>query len=479
VSEIHELSALELAAAVRAGETSPRDVLSHTFERAERLGPSIGAFVELTPELAGRHAAAAEMLTGEDRRDRPLLGVPCPIKDLTMVAGVRTRSGSAVFDDVADVDDGVVTLLRGAGTMMIGKTNTPELGLPAYTEPDVAPPARTPWDPRRSAGGSSGGAAAAGAAGIVPIAHASDGGGSIRIPASACGLVGLKPTRGRVSPGPYGIDGPGIAVHGLLTRNVRDTAAGLDVLARHWPGDTYILPPPRTTFLDACDRDPGRLRIGVLTGPVITETEVDPVCLAAVRETAVLLRDLGHDVEPAPAPFPAERWSSFEALWAVLALSAQVPPEDEERLTPLTRWLRETGRSVSGVKYAQAFNTIQLITREAAATWAAYDVIVTPTLARPPAFVGELRNDDDPAADFAAQMAYTPWTSVWNITGWPAISLPLHWAAPGVEAEEPDVPALPIGVMLGGRHGAEETLLSLSARLEQARPWKHRRPPLW
>ncbi|NED97676.1 amidase [Phytoactinopolyspora alkaliphila] len=486
VTEIHELTALELAAAVRAGETSPHEVLSHALNRAERLGPDLGAFITLTPELARHHAdaaagAAAERLTAAEHRERPLLGVPCPVKDLSMVAGVPTRAGSAAVEEVvAEVDDGVVTLLRAAGTMMLGKTNTPEFGLPAYTEPAIAPPARSPWDPRRSAGGSSGGAAAAVAAGIAPIAHASDGGGSIRIPAAACGLVGLKPSRGRVSPGPYGVDGAGFAVHGVLTRDVRDTAAGLDVLAQPWPGDTYTLPGPRTSFLDACDRDPGRLRIGVLIQPVITDTEVDPECLTAVRETATLLQELGHDVEPAPVPFPAKRWSSFEALWAVLALSAPVAPEAEDRLTPLTRWLRDAGRSVSGLKYAQAFNTVQLITREAAATWAEYDVILSPTLARPPAFVGELRDDDDPAADFSAQMAYTPWTSVWNITGWPAVSLPLHWTElPATGRDEPHGTPLPIGVMLGGRLGAEEGLLSLSAQLEEARPWRHRRPPIW
>ncbi|WP_205857660.1 amidase, partial [Phytoactinopolyspora endophytica] len=290
---------------------------------------------------------------------------------------------------------------------------------------------------------------------------------------SACGLVGLKPTRGRISPGPYGIESAGLAINGVLTRDVRDTAAALDVLAHPWPGDLYVLPEPQGSFLHACQRPPGRLRIGVLTTPVIdADAQVDPVCLEAVERTAALLTELGHDVEPAPVPFEPERWSSFEAMWSVLALSAPISSEVEDRLVPLTRWLRDKGRSVTGIEYALAMNSMQVTTREAAATWAPYDVILTPTLARPPALIGELRNDGDPAADFAAQMAYTPWTSAWNLTGWPAINLPLHWA-------EVEGATLPIGVMLGGRHGAEETLLSLAAQLEEARPWRHRHPPVW
>jgi amidase len=215
------------------------------------------------------------------------------------------------------------------------------------------------------------------------------------------------------------------------------------------------------------------LRVGVLTDPVIdANAPVDPKCLEAAESTAALLQDLGHHVEAAPVPFPAERWASFEALWSVMALMAPVPPESEELLVPLTRWLRGQGRSVLGVEYARAVGNVQQATREAAATWAAYDVIVTPTLAQPPALIGALRNDDDPAADFAAQVAYTPWTSVWNLTGWPAISLPLHWSVV-------DGVTLPIGVMLGGWLGDEETLLSLSAQLETARPWRTRRPAIW
>jgi amidase len=442
-------------------------VLAHTLERADRLGPQVGAFVTVTPELARDQAEAVEKVILAGGAPPPLAGVPCPVKDLAMVAGVPFLAGSAaLLGTLAPVDDGVVSLLRDAGTVMVGKTNTPEFGLPCYTEPAIAPPARSPWDLSRSAGGSSGGAAAAVAAHIVPVAHASDGGGSIRIPASVCGLVGLKPTRGRVSPGPYGVDGAGLAVSGVLTRDVRDTAALLDVLDRRQPGDMFVLPGPETTFLDACERNPGQLRVGVLTTPVITDqTRVDEDCVVAVTETAVLLADLGHLVDDAPVPFPAQRWESFEALWSVLAATAPIPPEKEHLLVPYTRWLRAKGRGFSGVQFAEALTGVQRTTREAAAVWAPFDVILSPTLARLPARVGELRNDGDPAADFANQVEYTPWTSVWNLTGWPAISLPLHRATV-------DGRMLPVGVMLGGRPGSEETLLALSAQLERARPWR-------
>ncbi len=493
MAEIHELTALQLAAAVRRREVSPLEVVEHSLERAERLGQQVGAFVTLTPELAREQARAAERTlvelskspgTAAQAGDSAgmaspeggnLLGVPCPIKDLTMVAGVPISAGSAALQGtVATVDDGIVTLLRQAGTIMLGKTTTPEFGLPCYTEPDIAPPARTPWDLSRSAGGSSGGSAAAVAAGIVPVAHGSDGGGSLRIPASACGVVGFKASRGRVSPGPYGVDGPALAIGGVLTRDVRDTAALLDVITAPWPGDLFLLPPPRSTFLEACERPVGRLRVGVLTTPVIAaDAPVDQACLDAVDETAILLDDLGHHVEPAPVPFPAEQWASFEAIWSVLALTIPVPPESEGLLVPLTRWLRAKGRSVTGLEYAHAVSAVQTITREAAARWERYDVILSPTLARVPAPLGSLRDDDDPEGDFRAQTEFTPWTSVWNLTGWPAASLPLHRAEVGGVT-------LPVGVMIGAPAlGADEMLLSLAAQLESARPWHSARPPVW
>ncbi|NYE70664.1 amidase [Microlunatus parietis] len=463
------MTAREVARAVRTGAQSPTELVEDTLDRAARLGPEVGAFVTLTPELALRQAAEVERQLKAGEELPALAGVPCPIKDLTQVAGVPIRRGSAALaGDPAPVDDGVVTLLRQAGTIMVGKTSTPEFGLPPYTEPDVAPPARTPWDLSRSAGGSSGGAAAAVAAGIVPIAHASDGGGSIRIPASCCGLVGLKPSRGRISPGPYGAESAGLSTHGVVTRDVRDTALALDLLAHDWPGDAFIAP-PGGPFLDACAADPGSLRIGLILEPFYgTPGGVDPVCRAAAEQTAELLTELGHRVDVGPAPMTAEAQQrglqAFEALWAISALGAPVPADAEDRVTPLTRHLREVGRGVTGLQFAQAVQTAQLITRAVADRWQAYDLILTPTLAQPPMPIGGLRNDLDPVAEFVAQYAYTPWTNLANVTGRPSISLPLHRAEVGGTT-------LPIGVMLTGRYGADAMIISVAAQLEQARPW--------
>jgi len=468
VTQIHELSARGLAAEIRAGELSPVEVLDHVLERAERLGPDVGAFVRLTPELARQQAtdAAARLAAGDPA---PLLGVPLPIKDLTMVAGVEMNAGSAALRGfVPTADDGVVTRFREAGSVMIGKTNTPEMGLPCYTEPDIAPPARTPWDPSRSAGGSSGGAGAAVAAGIVSIAHGNDGGGSIRIPAAACGLVGLKPSRGRVSTGPFGVDGAALAATGVLTRDVRDTALALDVLSPGWPGDDRSLPPPSAgSFLAACDAELAPLRVGVLTTPIITpDAPVHPEARAAVEKASRLLAEMGHEVEEAPVPFPAEQWLPFMDVWSVMVATAPLPPEAEPALVPLTRWMRERGRGVSGVTYSSAISAGQQLQRAAAAAWRDVDVILSPTLAQAPPRIGEMRDDADPEGDFWAQCAFTPWTSTWNILGAPAISLPLHHAP-----VETGAPVLPWGVMLGARSGREDLLLGLAAALEAAVPW--------
>lgn len=459
--------ALGTAAAVRHGTVTAVDVATAHLERAARLGPVVGAFARLTPEVALDQAAAIDAAVARGELSAPLLGVPCPIKDLNPVAGVGWEAGSAAMKGmVAERDDDIVGWLAAAGTVMIGKTATPEFGLPCYTEPEGAAAARTPWDLRRSAGGSSGGAAAAVATGLAPIAHGSDGGGSIRIPAAACGLVGLKASRGRISAGRLRMPGPGLGIDGVLSRTVADTAAALDVLAGRGVGETYRVPRPTSTFLKAVGREPAKLRIGVLTTPVIAEADVHPACLAAVSATAAALADLGHDVSEAPVPFAVDRWQAFGAIWAVGSASIPLPPEAEQLLRPLTRWLREEGRRTSGVAYAEAVGAVQRLTVDTALAWDAFDVILTPTTAHPPALVGELRNDEDPAADFAAQTRFTPWTSVYNLTGRPAISLPLHTA-------EVDGRTLPVGIMLGARLGEEEMLLSVSAELEEAVGWTH------
>ena len=476
MSELHDLTALEQAAAMRRRQFSPVELLEHYERRADTLDATVGAYITRTHDLALAQATAAErriLAAPEDEPLGPLHGTVVPPKDLARVAGVRCTYGSAVFGFTPTEDDDVVTRMRAGGLVFSGKTSTPELGLPCYTENELAPPARTPWDLTRSAGGSSGGAAAAVASGLASAAHGSDGGGSIRIPASVTGLVGLKPARGRVGNGPFP-DGVGELAHqGALARTVRDAAALLDVLAGAWPGDLLPAPAvPAGEFLAACDRTPGRLRVGRYATPVIATTDVDPHCLAGYERASALLASLGHDVEDVPPPFGPEVVPAFEAVWAVGPAAVPLAASDEARLLPLTRWLRERGRAVTGTELAAAVATMRSLTRAAVVATAGYDVILTPTLARLPALVGGIRDDSDPAADFEAQKRFTPFTSPYNVTGLPAVSLPLHWAdLDGVE--------LPVGVQLVGRPYGESTLLALAAQLEAAAPWRERRPPLW
>lgn len=485
VSALHDLDALALGAAIRRGECSVADAVADALSRAETLGPALGAFAVLTPERALDRARALDRELARAGPVGPLVGVPTVIKDLTATAGVVTARGSVVYaGHVPTVDDDVVGLLAAAGTVSVGKSAVPEFGLPCYTEPVGAAPAVTPWDRTRSAGGSSGGAAAAVAARIVPVAHGSDGGGSIRIPASVCGLVGLKTTRGRVPAGPAGGDPAGLSVHGPLARTVADAAAMLDALsgARSWPGEPFVPPPPPAggylTALRATERaGPGRLRIAVTTTPPLPDLgDVDPLCLAAVDETVAVLAELGHHVEPvsgAAVALSDELVDAFLALWGVLALGDPVDPRDEERLQPLTRFLRDRGRAVGGAAAMGALHTVQTAGRTLVTARGAYDAVLTPSVALPPRPVGWFTGTGrgaEPGADLTRQIAFTPWTAIANLTGEPALGLPVSW---------PEVAGttLPVGVTLRGRRGEEALLLALGAQVEAARPWAGRRPP--
>jgi amidase len=461
MADLHDLTALEQGAAVARGEVSPVELVEHYLSRIVALSDTVGAYVTVTADIAREQARRLEAEAARGELRSVLHGVPLPVKDLNLTAGVRTTFGSAAFADfVPDVDDHVVTRLREGGTVLLGKTSTPELGLPCYTEPAVAPPARSPWDLRRMAGGSSGGAAAAVAAGLAPVAHGNDGGGSVRIPASCCGLVGLKPSRGRVSGGPVRGDVSGLPVEGVLARTVRDAAAALDLMAGPMPGDPHWAPPllQGETFLGHAGREPGRLRVGRFAVPVIADSDVHPACLGAYEETSRVLVELGHEVEDVPPPLPPSVVPLFETVWSVLSTLAPVPPDREGDLRPLTRHLRERGRAVTGTELAFAIVSLQGLARQEVGNLAAYDAILSPTLAQPPLPVGAIRDDDDPARDFAANKAFTPYTAVWNLTGQPAVSLPLGHTADG----------LPVGVMLAGRPAGEAALLSLCAQVEAA-----------
>ena len=474
MTQIHELTLIELAAAIRARELSPVTVTDHYLRRTQELNDQVGAFYTVTAELASEQALAAEKAVAraaDPAELPPLVGVPIPIKDLNMVAGVRQTLGSVAYADyVPDTDDYVVTKLKDAGVVITGKTATPEFGLPCYTETKIGPPARTPWDLSRSAGGSSGGAAAAVAAGLAPAAQGSDGGGSIRIPSSVCGLFGIKPSRGRISEGPLVPDLAGLGTNGPLARTVADAALLLDVMSGNFPGDGYTQPPlPRgESFLGYARRPPGRLKIGRTLQNPVPGADVQPDCVTAYEQASALLASLGHEVEDIAMPIGPDTIPFFEALWYTYATLVPLAPEQQDMLLPLTSYLRGRGQAVAASELFFAQGYLQFITRAALATLNAYDAILTPTLALPPRPVGYF-DEVEPAENFERQKRFAPFPAIYNVSGLPAVNVPLHWSEEG----------LPIGVMLAGRAGDEGTLISLSAQLEQARPWRHRHPPLW
>jgi len=474
MTQIHELTAIELATAIRAEELSPVAVTDHYLRRTQELNDQVGAFYTVTADLAAEQALAAEKAVAQAADPAelpPLTGVPIPIKDLNMVAGVRQTLGSLAYEDyVPDTDDYVVTRLKDAGVVITGKTSTPEFGLPCYTETRIGPPARTPWDLSRSAGGSSGGAAAAVSAGLAPAAHGSDGAGSIRIPSSVCGLFGIKASRGRISGGPLVPDLLGFGTDGPITRTVADAALLLDVMAGNYPGDMYTQPPlpAGESFLGYASRPPGRLRIGRTLQNPVEGAEVHPDCITAYEEASTLLASLGHEVEDVTMPLGPDVVPFFEILWYAHATLAPLAPGQEDMLRPLTRYLRGRGQATSAPELIFAQVYLQAVTRAAVIALNAYDAILSPTLALPPVPVGYFE-EVEPAENFERQKLFTPFTAVYNVSGQPAVNVPLHWNADG----------LPIGVMLAGRMGEEGTLISLSAQLEQARPWQDRHPPIW
>jgi amidase len=379
-----------------------------------------------------------------------------------------TLGSLAYTDNVPDADDYVVARLRDAGSIMLGKTATPEFGLPCYTETHIGPPARTPWDLSRSAGGSSGGAGAAVSAGLAPAAQGSDGGGSIRIPSSVCGLFGIKPTRGRVSGGPLVPDLSGLSTNGPIARTVADAALLLDVMSGNYPGDMYTLPAPAETFLShALNPSARKLRIGRTIQNAV-EAEVHPDCVAAYQDASELIASLGHEVEDIDMPFGPDTVPFFETLWYTHATLAPVTPEQAELLRPLTRYLRDRGLATSAADLIMAEGYLQFMTRLGLAALNQYDAVLTPTLALPPVPVGYFE-EVEPAENFERQKRFAPYCALYNVSGQPAVNVPLYWNADG----------LPIGTMLAGRMGEEGTLISLSAQLEAARPWKDRHPPIW
>ena len=454
-------SATEQAWLVRERAVSPVELAELYLERIERLDPGLGAFVTVCAETALADARAKEAKPVE----APFHGVPIALKDLDATQGIRTTFSSLAFaENVPDFDLAHVSRTRSAGFVVLGKTNTPEFGTTAFTDSPLNGPARTPWDRSRNAGGSSGGAAAAVAAGLVPLAQGSDGGGSIRIPASCCGLFGLKPSRGRVSNAPF-VPGIGLGSTGPLARTVADAAAYLDVVAGYEWGDPFPAPPPERPFAAEAGADPGRLRVALCTDSPLG-TDVDPVCAAAARGAADLLASLGHEVEEAAPDWGGDGlMEDFLPVWQ--AIPALYPIADPTVLTLLNRWYLEGAVATTAPAYAGAIGRLQLRARRIAALWADYDLLLTPALALPPVPVGWDTEPDDPREQFDRAALFTPFTAAFNVTGQPAVSLPLHWT-------DED---LPIGVQLVGPPFGEALLLRVSAQLEAARPWADRRPP--
>ncbi len=473
--ELAHLDATAQAELVRAGQVKPSELVEAAIRRIESLNPILNAVIYTRFEKALAEASSPELPRG------PFRGVPFLLKDL-----VCHTAGDPFFEGMGFLkalgwreaeDTFLAARFRRAGFVFLGKTNTPELGIVPTTEPAAFGPTRNPWDTSRTPGGSSGGSAAAVASRMVPVAHGNDGGGSIRIPASMCGLVGLKPTRGRTSLGPDYPELPGgLVVEHVLARSVRDTAAILDAVAGPMPGDPSPAPPPARPYREEVGAEPGRLRVGVMRSAPGGLGEVHPDCAQALGSAAELLEDLGHHVEEAwPRALEDPEYAGhFITLWAVGVAGnlryweertgRRIGPEDVE---PLTWALAEMGRGYSALDVYTSLAWLAGNTRKVAAWWDGFDLLLTPTIAEPPPLLGELAPDpENPLQALmrgASLVPFTPWV---NVTGQPAISLPLWWNREG----------LPIGVQLVAAYGREDLLIRVASQLEEARPWADRTP---
>jgi amidase len=472
------LDATAQAELVRNGDLSPVELVDAAINRIEKLNPELNAVIHARFDQARDEVAAAALPDG------PFRGVPMLFKDLMCAQeGEPYHEGMRFLKDNdyrPRYTDNLVRRFTAAGFVCCGRTNTPELGLVPTTEPAAYGPTLNPWDTSRSPGGSSGGSAVAVATGMVPVAHGSDGGGSIRIPASCNGLVGLKPSRGRTSAGPrWGQLSRILTTELVLARSVRDVAGVLDAVWAPFPGDPVIAPAPARPFADEVGADPGPLRIGMVTSNLLGTGNVHLDCVAATEDTGRLLESLGHRVEPSfpEALADPEILGPFATLWATNTshyiddFSNSVgKPIGAGDVEPLTWALAESGREVTAVQYRESVRLMEEVARASAAWWEhGFDLLLTPTLGEPPLPLGTLDSrPDDPMHGYFRAAEFVPFTAQFNVTGQPAVSVPLFWNAEG----------LPIGSQLVAAHGREDLLLRVAAQLEQARPWADRRPPV-
>jgi amidase len=471
-TEYDQYDGLGLAALVAKRQVTALELLHAAKQRLEAVNPKINSVAQVFFEKA-----EAQIKSGLPRG--PFTGVPFVLKDLgEQLAGTITTSGSRVFkDNTPTFDSTLVARYKQAGLVIFAKTTSPEFGLTTTTESVLFGKTRNPWDLERTSGGSSGGSAALVASRVVPMAHGSDGGGSIRIPASCCGLFGLKPTRGRVPMGPTQFEGwNGCSHHHALTLSVRDSAALLDATAGVELGSPYFSPPPPRSFLKEVGAEPGKLRIA-LAVPTPGGTPLDPECKQAAIEAAKLCESLGHKVEEALPPIGND--SMRDAFLAVLRVSlARVlddaattlgRPVTDKDVEPVTWVIAQAGRAISSVAYSRAIATMHQVGLAMAKFQQKYDVILNPTLAKPLVALGVLSLSPASIAAYGKDVVeFGPYTALYNVTGQPSMSVPLHWSAEG----------LPIGVMFSGRFGDEATLLRLASQLEKAKPWASNRPKI-
>lgn len=474
-SDLMFRSAIELASMVRTGEISSRELVETSLARIEELNPKLNAFVEIDGERA--LVTAGKIGPGDER---PFAGVPIAIKNNRPVSGLKITIGCSLMSDyVADYDHNVVRRLKEAGFVIVGTTTLPEYGILPTSEARLFGPTHNPWDLDRTPGGSSGGAAAAVASGMVPVAHGNDGGGSIRIPAACCGLVGLKPARGRISAAPE-LGDSSLGIDGVLSRDVADTAAILDVLAGYEPGDATWAPPPPEPFAVAGTRiggPPTRLRIATTTLPPVIDAVVDPICARGVGDAAELLRSLGHEVEEVDPPWQISGVSElFGAVFSIHValqivysgmLGGHDPTADD--MEPMSWAIYSLAQSMNALQGKGLEIQLQAFTRRLVEFLEPYDALLTPALAERPLPLGTLDTSaPDPMSTFTRSGLFTPFTPVFNASGQPGISLPLYQGEDG----------LPLGVQIVGRPAGEGALLALASQLEAASPWAGRRAPV-